>query len=160
MDLEPWVVKANSSRLKFQMKSISVNRDQSNAFQAQKGRCTVCACVREHSRALLSSAWASFFWPTISVDRKWDTKTREMVWNNKVLYFQQFTKLCREKAIPQPHRGGASMRRTHWEQKDLSPSKTAVFSHQFLRGWTQAGSLRIAVVPCEFRGLEGLKHRG
>lgn len=57
-----------------------------------------------------------------------------MVWNNIVLYFQQFTKSCREKAFLQPHRGRASTRRTHREPIDLGPRETAhVFFFQFLR---------------------------
>lgn len=66
------------------MKSISVNRDQSNAFQAQK--VGVCACVREHSVALSSSAWASLFWPTISLATE-NEKPRQEKWYEIIKFF-------------------------------------------------------------------------
>lgn len=84
-----------------------------------------------------------------------------VVWNNIVLYFQQFTKSCREKAFFQPHRGRAFTRRTHRERRDLSPRKTEHVLltatggglNQKLHLDVDAGSLRISVVPCEFRGF-------
>ena len=80
-------------------------------------------------------------------------RTEGMVWNNIILYFQQFTKSCREKAFLQPHRGRAFTRGTHREHKDLSPSETVPSWCGCWRPEDQCGSLWV-------QGLEGSKHWG
>lgn len=46
----------------------------------------------------------------------------ELVWNNIILYFQQFTKSCREKAFPQPHSGGGGL----LQEEPTENAKTSV----------------------------------
>lgn len=91
---------------------------------------------------------------------------KEMVWNNIVLYFQQFTNAGRKPFLILTEGG---LWRTHGENKDLSHQSdcrssyigfseaTELTGSWKFKSWCTCWQRRVNAIPCEFRGLGGFE---
>lgn len=131
--------------------SVSIQGSIKCVLQAQKGSCVYgcsqCRVVK------FSLSFIFLLTNKVCVDRKWDTKTEK--WYEIIEFF--ISSNLQSPAGRKPSLSlteGGLLQEEHTENTKISaPVRLQVFSHQFLRGWIQVGSLRITVVPCEFRGL-------